>query len=108
MYRSSHHDHADLRDAKATSQTRSRNPVRKRRHGTRALAGTRMTLRWRRELIVVSLILLTISCRSHSNSVPNENSTTELHVSSTPPFQTKKKKPYQKQRKEGGGREGGD
>src|SRR6185295_210775 len=99
MHRSSHYNHADLRDAKARSQTRSRNSVRKRRHGTRALAGTRMTLRWRRELIVVSLIvvslaLLTISCRSQSNSVPNENSATELHVSSTPPFQTKEPDRY--------------
>jgi len=48
-----------------------------------------MTLRLRRELIVVSLLLLTISCRSQTNSTPKENSTTELHVSSTPPFSTK-------------------
>ena len=53
-----------------------------------------MTLRWRRELIVVSLALLTISCRSQSNSTPNDNSTTEPHVSSTPPFQTKEPDRY--------------
>ena len=58
-----------------------------------------MTLRWRRELIVVSLIvvslaLLTISCRSQSNSVPNENSATDTVVSSTPPFQTKEPDRY--------------
>jgi len=48
-----------------------------------------MSLRWRRELIVVSLALLTVSCRSQSNSTANENSTTEPQVSSTPPFPTK-------------------
>ena len=53
-----------------------------------------MTLRWRRELIVVSLALLTISCRSQSNSVPNENSATDTVVSSTPPFQTKEPDRY--------------
>jgi len=53
-----------------------------------------MTLCWRRELIVVSLVLLTIACRSQSNSTANENSTTELHVSSTPPFQTKEPDRY--------------
>jgi outer membrane lipoprotein-sorting protein len=53
-----------------------------------------MTLRWRRELIVVSLVLLTISCRSQSNPTTNENSTTDTVVSSTPPFQTKEPDRY--------------
>jgi len=53
-----------------------------------------MSLRWRRELIVVSLVLLAISCRSQNNSAPNNNSTTELQVSSTPPFQTKEPDRY--------------
>ena len=53
-----------------------------------------MSLRWRRELVVVSLVLLTISCRSQSNSTPNENSTTDTVVSSTPPFQTKEPDRY--------------
>ena len=57
-----------------------------------------MTLRWRRELIVVSLILLTVSCRSQNNSLPNEKSTTELQVSSTPPFQTKEPDRYRASR----------
>ena len=55
-----------------------------------------MTLRQRREcaLILVSLALLTLSCRSQSNSSPNENSTTDTVVSSTPPFQTKEPDRY--------------
>jgi hypothetical protein len=54
-----------------------------------------MTLHWRRELIVVLLVLLTISCRSQSNSTANENSTTtDTVVSSTPPFQTKEPDRY--------------
>lgn len=55
-----------------------------------------MTLSWRREcaLIVVSLALLTFSCRPQSNSNPNENSTTDTVVSSTPPFQTKEPDRY--------------
>lgn len=55
-----------------------------------------MTLRWRRgrALIVVSLAVLTISCRSQTNSPTNDNSTTEAHVSSTPPFQTKEPDRY--------------
>lgn len=48
-----------------------------------------------RALISVSLALLTISCRSQSNFVANENSTTETVVSSsTPPFQTKEPDRY--------------
>jgi outer membrane lipoprotein-sorting protein len=55
-----------------------------------------MNLRWRREraLISVSFVLLTISCRSQSNSVANENSTTDTVVSSTPPFQTREPDRY--------------
>ena len=55
-----------------------------------------MTLPWRREraLIAVSLALLTISCRPQSNSTPNQNSTTELVGSTTPPFQTKEPDRY--------------
>lgn len=45
-------------------------------------------------LIVVSLVLLTISCRSQSNSTANKNSTTDTLVSSTPPFQTKEPDRY--------------
>jgi hypothetical protein len=45
-------------------------------------------------LISVSLLLLTISCRSQNNSVANENSATETTVSSTPPFQTKEPDRY--------------
>ena len=47
-----------------------------------------------RALISVSLALLTISCRSQSNFVANENSTTDTVVSSTPPFQTKEPDRY--------------
>lgn len=53
-----------------------------------------MTLRRRRALIVASLALLTISCRPQSNSTPNENSTSDTVVSSTPPFQTKEPDRY--------------
>lgn len=55
-----------------------------------------MTLRRRRgpALIVVSLVLLTLSCRSQSNSIANENTTTDTIVSSTPPFQTKEPDRY--------------
>lgn len=55
-----------------------------------------MNLRRRRgrALIVVSLALLAISCRSQSNSTANENSTTGTIVSSTPPFQTKEPDRY--------------
>ena len=55
-----------------------------------------MTFLRRRErtLISVSLALLTISCRSQSNFVTNENSTTDTVVSSTPPFQTKEPDRY--------------
>jgi len=50
----------------------------------------------RRELalISVSLVLLTLSCRSQNNSVTNENPSTEQQVSSTPPFQTKEPDRY--------------
>jgi hypothetical protein len=48
-----------------------------------------------RALVSASLALLTISCRPQSNSVANENSTTESVVSSTPPFQTKEPDRYQ-------------
>jgi len=53
-----------------------------------------MTLQRRRgrALIVVSLILLTLSCRSQSNSTTNENADTL--VSSTPPFQTREPDRY--------------
>lgn len=47
-----------------------------------------------RALISVSLALLTISCRPQSNSVTNDNSTTETVVSSTPPFQTREPDRY--------------
>jgi hypothetical protein len=53
-----------------------------------------MSLRWRRALIVISLVVLTLSCRSQSNSTANENTTTEALVSSTPPFQTKEPDRY--------------
>lgn len=55
-----------------------------------------MTLRRRREcaLIVVSLVLFTLSCRSQNNSTANENSTTNTIVSSTPPFQTREPDRY--------------
>ena len=55
-----------------------------------------MTFLRRREraLISASLALLTISCRSQSNFVTNENSTTDTVVSSTPPFQTKEPDRY--------------
>jgi hypothetical protein len=54
-----------------------------------------MSLCWRREcaLIAASLVLLTLSCRSQSNSTANENASTEV-VSSTPPFQTKEPDRY--------------
>src|SRR6185503_483455 len=96
LHWSSHHGHAHSRDAKATSQTRPCNPLRQRWYGTRALTGTRMIFLKRREcaLISVSLLLLTISCRSQNNSVANENSSTETTVSSTPPFQTKEPDRY--------------
>ncbi len=55
-----------------------------------------MSLQWRRgrALIVVSLALITISCRPQSNSTPNKNSTTEVVVSKSPPFQTKEPDRY--------------
>ena len=55
-----------------------------------------MTLRWRRgrALIAVSFVLLTLSCRSQSNSTSNANTTTDTVVSSTPPFQTKEPDRY--------------
>jgi outer membrane lipoprotein-sorting protein len=55
-----------------------------------------MTLQRRRgrALIVVPLILLTLSCRSQSNSTVNENATTDTVVSATPPFQTKEPERY--------------
>ena len=55
-----------------------------------------MTLRRRRgrALIVVALVLFTLSCRSQSNSTPNENSKTDTVVSSTPPFQTREPDRY--------------
>jgi outer membrane lipoprotein-sorting protein len=54
-----------------------------------------MTLRRRRgrALIVVSIVLLTLSCRSQNNSTASENSTDTV-VSSTPPFQTKEPDRY--------------
>jgi hypothetical protein len=55
-----------------------------------------MTLRRSCEYALFSglLVLLTISCRSQSNSTANENSTTELHVSTTPPFKTREPDRY--------------
>ena len=55
-----------------------------------------MTVPRRREyvLITLSLVLLAISCRSPSNNVANDNSTTDTIVSSTPPFQTKEPDRY--------------
>ena len=55
-----------------------------------------MMLRRRREctLIVASLVLLTVSCRSQSNSTSNLNSASNTIVSSTPPFQTKEPDRY--------------
>ena len=55
-----------------------------------------MTLRRRREYALISglLVLLTISCRSQSNSPANEKSTTDTAFSSTPPFQTKEPDRY--------------
>jgi hypothetical protein len=49
-----------------------------------------MTLR----LIVVSLVLLTLSCRPQTDSTPNGNSTSDTIVSSTPPFQTREPDRY--------------
>jgi len=49
-----------------------------------------MTLR-RSTLIVLSLVVLTLSCRPQSNFTTNENSTV---VSSTPPFKTKEPDRY--------------
>jgi hypothetical protein len=48
----------------------------------------------RRELAVISLVLLTISCRPQNTSVSNENSSTDTIVSATPPFQTKEPDRY--------------
>ena len=48
----------------------------------------------RRELALIPLVLLTISCRPQNTSVSNENSSTDTIVSSTPPFQTKEPKRY--------------
>lgn len=55
-----------------------------------------MTLRWRRggALIVISMVLVTLSCRSQNNSTANENAPTDTIVSSTPPFQTKEPDRY--------------
>jgi hypothetical protein len=55
-----------------------------------------MTLQRRRgrALIVGSLILLALSCRSQSNSTTNENAAADTVVSSTPPFQTKEPDRY--------------
>ena len=55
-----------------------------------------MTLRWRCECALISglLVLLTISCRSQSNSTANETSSTDTVVSSTPPFETKEPDRY--------------
>ncbi len=55
-----------------------------------------MNLRWRRgrALIAASLAVLTLSCRSQSNSTANENSATDTIVSSTPPFQTREPDRY--------------
>jgi hypothetical protein len=56
-----------------------------------------MTLRRRcgPSLIVVSIAVLTLSCRSQSNFTANENNaTTDTVVSSTPPFQTKEPDRY--------------
>src|SRR5678815_1523802 len=47
-----------------------------------------------RALISVSLVLLTLSCRSQSSSVTNDNSSADTVVSSTPPFQTKEPDRY--------------
>ena len=55
-----------------------------------------MTLQRRRgrAVIVVSIVLLTLSCRSQSNLTGNENATADTVVSSTPPFQTKEPDRY--------------
>ena len=56
-----------------------------------------MTSRRRREfalLISISFALLTISCRSQSNSVVNSNSSNDTVISSTPPFQTREPDRY--------------
>lgn len=45
-------------------------------------------------LIVASLVLVALACRSQTDPTANQNSTTETHVSSTPPFQTKEPERY--------------
>ena len=44
--------------------------------------------------LIVSLVLVSLACRSHTDSTSSQNSTTETHVSSTPPFQTKEPDRY--------------
>ena len=51
-----------------------------------------MTFRRECALIVVLFALFTLSCRPQTTT--NENSTTDLPVSSTPPFQTKEPDRY--------------
>jgi len=55
-----------------------------------------MTSRPRREFaLLISVVVLTISCRSQSNSVVNNNSSNDTVISSTPPFQTREPDRYQ-------------
>ena len=54
-----------------------------------------MTSRRRCEFaLLISVVLLTISCRSQSNSVANDNSSNDTVISSTPPFQTREPDRY--------------
>lgn len=54
-----------------------------------------MTSRRRCECaLLIALVLLTISCRSQSNSVVNSNSSNDPVISSTPPFQTREPDRY--------------
>jgi len=54
-----------------------------------------MTSRPRRRFaLLISLVVLTISCRSQSNGVVNNNSSNDTVISSTPPFQTREPDRY--------------
>lgn len=44
--------------------------------------------------LLISVVALTISCRSQSNSVANNNSSNDTVISSTPPFQTREPDRY--------------
>src|SRR6185503_6092171 len=80
--------------AQETGSTRARNPLREWRHGTRALAGTRMIVR-RKALIFSSLALLIVaSCRAQNDSPVTNSASSDTVVSATPPFKTKEPERY--------------